>query len=124
MLLSTVRRLLHSLHEHRQSFDRATSDAQTDAITLDQRQRQVFVQGVPVKLTNYEYRLLTFFLHNRGSLLTVKQILDHVWGWESAQQTRNVHTYIWRLRHKIEANPQQPTFLLNEYGIGYRFARN
>ena len=117
-LLAMVQTLLEPSPAYKEAVERG------EAIVLDQHQCQVFVSGAPVKLTNYEYRLLAFFLHNRGCVLTAKQILDHVWGRDLGEHTRSLHTYVWRLRHKIEADPQHPNFLLNEYGIGYRFTCN
>jgi two-component system KDP operon response regulator KdpE len=122
--VATVETLLHPVLEPAQSPSGLSSDGQADEIVLDQHQCQVFVRGAPVKLTNHEYRLLTFFVHNRGCVLTAKQILDQVWGWELGEHTRSLHTYVWRLRHKIESDPQRPNFLLNEYGTGYRFTCN
>ncbi|MBN1993721.1 MAG: response regulator transcription factor [Anaerolineae bacterium] len=92
-------------------------------LKIEPRQGRVFVRGEPVKLSAKEYRLLTYLFQNAGQLLTIDQILDHVWGWEYRNNVDYVHVYIHHLRQKLEENPQQPEYLLTEYGLGYRFEK-
>lgn len=93
-------------------------------LTIDEEHHQVLLFDEPVKLSKTEYRLLNYLLRNRGRVLTHRQILENVWGWEYEQNVEYVHVYISHLRRKLEANPNQPDLLLTEHGIGYRFATN
>jgi two-component system KDP operon response regulator KdpE len=72
-------------------------------------------------MTATEYRLLAYLLENPGRVLTYEQILAHVWGWDCQGSTEYVHVYVWHLRQKLEQNPRQPSYLLTERGVGYRF---
>jgi two-component system KDP operon response regulator KdpE len=84
--------------------------------------RQVLVRGQPVNLTNIEYKLLAYLVGHADQLLPYRQILENVWGWEKGQESV-VHTYISRLRRKLEPDAKRPDYLLTEHSIGYRFQK-
>lgn len=90
-------------------------------LTIDLATHQVTVEGQPVRLTPIEYRLLSVLLQHAGQILTNRQLLEHVWGWEYIDDTDYPRVYIWHLRRKLEPNPSQPRYFLTETGIGYRF---
>ena len=94
-----------------------------DYLTIDLDERQVLVRGQPVRLRATEYRLLAYLLHNTGRVLTFAQILDNIWGSECRDGVNHVHVHISRLRQKLEKDPRHPQYLLNERGVGYRFAK-
>ena len=77
--------------------------------------------GKPIKLTATEHRLLAYLLENAGQILTFKQILENVWGWEYQDNIDYVHVYISHLRRKLERTPKKPRYFLTEHGLGYRF---
>ena len=89
------------------------------AISLDTQ--RVEVAGQPIKLSKTEYKLLAYLVANANRLVAYDQIVENVWGWRNTDNVSNVHVYISRLRQKLEADPQNPQYLLLEYGIGYRF---
>ncbi|UCC62800.1 MAG: response regulator transcription factor [Anaerolineae bacterium] len=90
-------------------------------LAVDLDKRQVLVRGRPVELSAIEYRLLACLVQNAGRTLTFSQILEHVWGWEYRNHLEYVHVYIWHLRQKLERDPKQPEYLLNDRGVGYQF---
>jgi DNA-binding response OmpR family regulator len=92
-----------------------------DYLTIDPQQHCVLAGGQAVELNEIEYRLLLYLLQNACRVLTVGQILNDVW--ENARQgdVEYVHTYIWRLRQKLEQNPGRPQYLLSEHNVGYSF---
>ena len=92
-----------------------------DYLAIDLDTRQVTVRGEPVKLTKTEYRLLAYLVQNAGQVLTPEQILEYVWGREYRDSVDYTHVYMWRLRQKLEEDPQDPRYLLTEHGLGYRF---
>ncbi len=94
-----------------------------DHLTIDLSQRQVLVDGQPIKLTATEHRLLSYLLQNAGQTLPLNKILEHVWGWEYREKTDYVHVYMWHLRRKLEQTPKSPKYLLTEHGVGYRFEK-
>jgi two-component system KDP operon response regulator KdpE len=66
---------------------------------------------------------LAYLLQNAGRVLTYDQILEQVWGVECLGSKEYVHVYIHRLRHKLEPDPANPRYLLNEPNVGYCFER-
>lgn len=84
---------------------------------------EVFVCGKRVKLTPTEYKLLCELVRNAGRVLPHKLLLEKVWSPEYTDDLTLIKKYIYRLRHKIEANPNEPQLLLSERGVGYRFAK-
>jgi two-component system alkaline phosphatase synthesis response regulator PhoP len=77
--------------------------------------------GSLVDLTPIEFRLLAAFIRLRGRVLTREQLLDEVWGRESAPTDRVVDNHIMNLRRKIEVRPDSPRYIVSLRGTGYRF---
>ena len=94
-----------------------------DYLTVNLAERRVVVQGEPLELTPTEYRLLAYLVQNAGLVLTNRQLLERVWGWEYVGDVDYVRVYIWRLRKKIERNPGAPKYIRTEHGVGYRFEK-
>ena len=90
------------------------------AVMVDPLRRQVFRGDTEVHLTPTEYRLLLTLLRHAGRVLTHRQLLEQVWGRNSAAQTHYLRVYMAQLRHKLEADPTRPRLLLTEPGVGYR----
>ena len=90
-------------------------------LTVDIPQRQVLINGDRVRLTPIEFRLLALLLQNAGRILTHKQLLEGVWGWEYADDLDYVRIYIWHLRQKIEPDQSKPKYIITEPGVGYSF---
>ena len=89
-------------------------------LDIDFEQRCVKVNGQEVDLTYTEYELLSVLARNRGRIVTYDILLSEVWGYDEVSELQSVHTYINRLRKKIE-NPANRRFIRNEPKIGYRF---
>ena len=92
-------------------------------LMVDLKERRVVVNGESVKLTPTEFRLLAQLVENAGRVLTYRQLLEKVWGWEYMDDVDYVRIYVWRLRRRIEQEPSDPHYILTEYGVGYRFER-
>jgi two-component system, OmpR family, KDP operon response regulator KdpE len=92
---------------------------QAGGLKIDFAARRVFVDRVEVHLTPTEYKLLGLLSRHAGKVVTHTQLLKDVWG-PAATQMDYIRVYMRMLRHKIEKDPTQPRFLINEPGIGYR----
>ena len=92
-----------------------------DYLTIDLDQRRVTVGGEMMKLTPTEYKLLAYLVKNKGRILEFRQILQNVWGFEYMDDIDYLRVYIWHLRRKVERDPKNPEYLLNELNTGYRF---
>jgi len=90
-------------------------------LTVDIAQRQVLVNGERVRLTPREFRLLSLLMQNAGRILTHRQLLEGVWGWEYIDDLDYVRIYIWHLRQKIEPDQAKPKYVITEPGVGYSF---
>ena len=90
-------------------------------LEVDLRRRQVSRGGNELVLKPKEYELLAFLMKNRGRAFTREQLLDHVWGYDFAGDTRTVDVHVSWLRQKVESEPSKPTRLITVRGVGYRF---
>ncbi len=93
-----------------------------DYLEIDFDKREVIVSGKRQKLRPLEYRLLYHLVNNAGKLLSHENLLTKVWGREYRDDEQLLRLYITYLRQKIEPNPSHPKYILNERGLGYRFA--
>ena len=91
-------------------------------LQVDLAARRAVVEGREIRLTRTEYRLLALLARHAGKVLTHRQLLKEVWGPGAVDQTHYLRVYMGQLRHKIEADPAQPRYLLTETGVGYRLA--
>jgi two-component system KDP operon response regulator KdpE len=91
-------------------------------LRVDRSRRQVLRRGEEVHLTPTEYKLLATLIRHAGRVITHRQLLQEVWGANSAEQTHYLRVYMTQLRHKLERDPARPRLLLTEPGVGYRLA--
>jgi two-component system KDP operon response regulator KdpE len=89
-------------------------------LQIDLARRQVFKQGVEVRLSPIEYRLLVLLVRQAGLVVTHRQMLKEVWGPEHVYDSHYLRIYMGQLRHKLEADPARPRYLVTEVGVGYR----
>ncbi len=94
-----------------------------DFLTVDVAERRVMVKGERVKLTPREFRLFALLVENAGNILTHKNLLEKVWGWEYMDDLDYVRIYISHLRQKIEPDPGLPRYIVTEPGVGYYFQK-
>lgn len=88
-------------------------------VRIDLATREVFVDGQVVSLTPKEYDLLRLFAEHPRQVFTYDQLLAKFWDGIGDRHTIRVH--LSRLREKIELNPEEPKYLTNVWGVGYRF---
>ncbi len=92
-------------------------------LVIDRGRGRVLRGEDDLHLTPTELRLLTYLAQNPNQVLSRGQILDAVWGYDSAADTEQVVTVnIRRLREKVELDPSDPTLILTIPGIGYKLA--
>lgn len=90
-------------------------------LVIDADRMTVTRQGKELDLTPTELRLLILLAENEGRVLTHRQILEKIWGSEYGDEVDYVKLFIYRLRRKLEVDPEHPRYILSERGIGYRF---
>lgn len=90
-------------------------------LELDRTSCRVFLHGGELTLTATEFRLLEFLMSRPGVVFSREQLLNAVWGHDRAVTDRTVDVYILRLRHKVEPDPTNPTYVRSVRGFGYSF---
>jgi DNA-binding response OmpR family regulator len=88
-------------------------------LVLNLSAREVTVAGQIVSFTPKEYDLLCLFAEHPRQVFTYENLLDHFWVGIGDKHTVRVH--VARIREKIERDPNTPEFILNVWGVGYRF---
>lgn len=93
-------------------------------LKIDLEKRKVERNGQIIKLTPTEFELLALLASNPGKNYSKETLLDKVWGYEFHGFKHTVSSHINRLRSKIELDPNEPSYVLTTWGIGYRFTEN
>ncbi len=88
-------------------------------LRIDLAGRRVYCRGQEVELQAKQFELLTYFVRNRGTVLTRDQLLHNVWGYDYAGDTRTVDVHVRWLREKLEENPANPRLIQTVRGVGY-----
>jgi two-component system OmpR family response regulator len=86
-------------------------------IDLDDETHEVWKAGELVPLSPTEFKLLRYFLHNGGRVLSKAQILDNVWNYDFGGDANVVESYVSYLRRKIDTT--EPRLLHTLRGVGY-----
>ena len=90
-------------------------------ISLDPASYRVTVSGEEVRLTHKEFEMLRYLMENRGSVVSRDKLLERVWGYGVAGETRTVDAHVQTLRKKLgEADPEAVSFVETVRGVGYR----
>jgi DNA-binding response OmpR family regulator len=103
----------------RRASGQASSQLQVGDLVLDLATRELTVSGKAVVLTNREYQVLVFLMHNRGRVLSRTLIEEHVWGYDYEGYSNTVDVHITRLRQKLD-RPGKPSIIQTVRGAGYR----
>ena len=93
-------------------------------VTLDRRKMQVSVRDRPIDLTRTEFELLATLAGQPGRVFTRAQLLDAVRGIEAESFDRAIDAHVKNLRHKLEADPRNPRYVLTVHGVGYKLAES
>lgn len=88
-------------------------------LTVDLASEQVSVGGRLIDLSPTEYRLLELLAREEGRVVSREELLAKVWGYYTGD-TRTVDVHLWRLRRKIEEDPENPRLIHTLRGRGYR----
>jgi DNA-binding response OmpR family regulator len=90
-------------------------------VRVDLDRREVTRGERQIELPARLFDLLVFMMRNRGVVLTRDRLLQNVWGYDYAGDTRTVDVHVRWLREKLEDDPANPRLILTVRGVGYRF---
>ncbi len=90
------------------------------SLAIDVPGHQVSRNGTPISLTPLEFDLLVALARKPRQVFTREVLLEQVWGYQHAADTRLVNVHVQRLRSKIERDPEHPEVVLTVRGVGYK----
>ena len=89
-------------------------------ISIDVPAHQVLRDALPISLTPLEFDLLVALARKPRQVFTREVLLEQVWGYRHAADTRLVNVHVQRLRSKVERDPERPEVVLTVRGVGYK----
>ena len=92
-------------------------------VQVDIAGHRVLKDGQPLPIKPKAFELLTFLLRHPGQVFGRDQLLEHVWGYDYAGETRTVDVHVHWLRSELEEDPAAPQYLHTVRGVGYVFRR-
>jgi two-component system OmpR family response regulator len=121
-LLARIRAMLRRAGMTVTQSDPADKTIIIGTLEIDTERHRVIVSGKELELSPKEYDLLVFLALNKGFVFTRDQLLEKVWGYDYAGDTRTIDVHIRWLRQKIEHDPSNPENLITVRGAGYKLA--
>ena len=94
-VLARIRALLRRAAGH------ATSELTAGPVVLDTKSSRVSVDGMPVKLTSLEFRLLSYLMHHKGKVVSRSELVEHLYDQDFDRDSNTVEVFVGRLRKKL-----------------------
>lgn len=117
--LELIARIKACLRRTRPSAD---EQATIGDLSINYKRRTVKVKNREIILTPKEYDLLCLLISNKGSVVGREEIRKYLWKESTIYSwSRVIDVHIQHLRHKIEANPAEPDYIITVSGVGYKF---
>ena len=104
----------------RRQVDEPSENLTIGEVEIDVPGHQVTRGGEPIALTPLEFDLLVALARKPRQVFTREVLLEQVWGYRHAADTRLVNVHVQRLRAKIERDPDNPEVVLTVRGVGYK----
>jgi two-component system alkaline phosphatase synthesis response regulator PhoP len=120
-LTARIEALLRRADSHPEGKMPSSERYAFDEIAVDFRKAEVTKNGAPIELSALEFKLLKYFIENRGATLSRDELLSRVWGYDAMPYSRTVDVHVSGLRQKIEPNPSRPRYIITVHKLGYRF---
>lgn len=92
-------------------------------LTINDDNKEVFVDGELIKLTPIEYNILLLLVKNAGKVFSIDEIFEQIWNEEAIGADNTVAVHIRHIREKIEINPREPRYLKVVWGVGYKIEK-
>jgi two-component system OmpR family response regulator len=108
-VLARVRALIRRAAGH------ATAELRCGPITVDTRQARVTRDGVPVRLTSLEFRVVAYLMHHRDRVVSQAELIEHVYAQSFDRDSNTIEVFVARLRRKLG-----PAAIETVRGLGYR----
>jgi two-component system response regulator MtrA len=116
-----VARMRARLRQHDEFVGETLTIGPPDSpVHIDVAGHQVSRDGQAVSLTPLEFDLLVALARKPRQVFTREVLLEQVWGYRHAADTRLVNVHVQRLRSKVERDPEKPEVVLTVRGVGYK----
>ncbi|SFB75297.1 two-component system, OmpR family, response regulator MtrA [Nocardioides terrae] len=116
--------LIARIRARMRRFDDVDGDALTIGdLAIDVAGHTVSRDGKPIALTPLEFDLLVCLARKPHQVFSREVLLEQVWGYRHAADTRLVNVHVQRLRSKVEHDPENPEIVLTVRGVGYKAGR-
>lgn len=92
-------------------------------LQINDDNKEVTVDGDPIKLTPIEYNILLLLVKNAGKVFSIDEIYEQIWNEEAIGADNTVAVHIRHIREKIEINPREPKYLKVVWGVGYKIEK-
>jgi two-component system, OmpR family, response regulator len=99
----------------RRASGHAHPELRCGGVVLDSRLARVTLNGIPVKLTSHEFRVLSYLMHHRDRVVSQNELTEHIYAQSFDRDSNTVEVFIARLRRKLGAS-----FIRTVRGLGYR----
>jgi two-component system alkaline phosphatase synthesis response regulator PhoP len=119
-LVARVRAHLRRATEYQPEVAAVAETTSVGDLVIDHQSRTARIGGDAIELTNKEFELLALLARNAGRVLTREALFESVWGYELDFNSNSLDVYMYRLRKKIEPDPDHPRYLHTLKGYGYR----
>ncbi|KUK82024.1 MAG: Response regulator [Pelotomaculum thermopropionicum] len=96
-------------------------EIKVDQLVIRPEKYEAVLDGEKLDLTPKEFELLSLMAENPGRVFSRDVLLEKIWSYVSARETRTVDVHIRYLRQKVERNPARPQYIETVRGVGYRF---
>jgi DNA-binding response OmpR family regulator len=117
--IARVRAQLRRHNEYRQSQQKILR-LERGGIEIDFELRQVRVAAAPVELTNREFEIVEYLAQNLGRPVAREALFEAIWGFEMEFNSNSLDVLIYRIRKKLEQDPNHPNHVLTLRGFGYK----
>ena len=94
---------------------------QSSGVAIDEVSYQAKLNGRVLDLTFKEFELLRFLVAHPSRVFSREQLLSEVWGYDYYGTARTIDNFVQKLRRKVEADPEDPRFIVTVRGVGYKF---
>ncbi|PWC50283.1 response regulator transcription factor [Azospirillum sp. TSA6c] len=108
-LLARIRALIRRAKGH------ASAEIACGPVVLDTRTGRVTVDGQPVELTAFEYRVLSYLMHHKGQVVSRTELTEHVYAQDFDRDSNTIEVFVGRLRRKLGVD-----VIRTVRGLGYR----
>ncbi|WP_341299565.1 response regulator transcription factor [Lysinibacillus sp. FSL H8-0500] len=105
----------------RKSLSRKSNIIHIDNLSIHLDEKNVYKDGKLLSLFTKEKLLLFFLIEHVNQVVTIEQLINHVWGYDGVADSKTLSVHISTLRRKIENTPAKPKYIQTVRGFGYQF---